>query len=332
MGYIGSHTVVELIQAGFEVVIIDNLCNSNIKVLDGIEGISGERPSFEEIDLCDSPKLKDFFNRQSDIVAVIHFAALKSVGESVREPLKYYQNNLIGTINLLSQMKENRINNLVFSSSCTVYGKPDKLPVTEKTPIKPATNAYGRTKQICEDIIRDTGSAGDLNSILLRYFNPVGAHESCLLGELPVGAPENLVPYLTQTVAGVRDELSVFGNDYDTPDGTGIRDYIHVVDLAKAHVVSLNRLINKNNKEKCEVFNLGAGRGYSVLELINTFDKINGEKVKYKIVERRPGDIEAIYADASLANIELGWKAGLGLEDMLRSAWEWEKKIRGISN
>jgi UDP-glucose 4-epimerase len=330
-GYIGSHTAVELIESGYEVVIVDNLCNSGIETLDGIEKITGTRPAFEQFDLCDMQELRDCCMEYPGIAAIIHFAALKAVGESVEKPLEYYHNNLTSMVNLLLVMREFRIPSLVFSSSCTVYGQPDRLPVTEDSPVKPANSPYGNTKQISEEIIRDTIAATTgLKAISLRYFNPIGAHPSALIGELPLGIPLNLVPYLTQTVAGVRDELHVFGNDYDTPDGTGIRDYIYVVDLARAHVKAISRLLEEKNKQPYEVFNLGTGRGLSVLEVINTFEKATGKKVKYSIYPRRPGDIARVFADTSLANRELGWKADTSLEDTLRSAWEWEKRIRGI--
>jgi UDP-glucose 4-epimerase len=328
-GFIGSHTVVELIQGGYEAIIVDNLLNSRIEALDGIEEITGKRPVFENFDLCDLEKLRACCLKYPEIEAIIHFAALKAVGESVEKPLEYYGNNLISMINILRVMQEFKISSVVFSSSCTVYGQPDKLPVTESSPVKPANSPYGNTKQISEEIIRDTISAiPGLRAIALRYFNPIGAHPSALIGELPVGAPLNLVPYITQTVIGVRDELRVFGNDYDTPDGTGIRDYIYVVDLAKAHVVAIGRLLAGKNKQPFEVFNLGTGKGMSVLEVIHAFEKATGQKVNYKIHPRRPGDISTVYADTSLANNELGWKARASIEETLLSAWNWEKYIR----
>ncbi len=328
-GFIGSHTVVELIESGFEPVIIDNLSNSQLNVLDGIKGITGIKPAFEKFDLCDLSRLREFCSKYKDIKAIIHFAALKAVGESVEKPLEYYSNNLISLMNLLVVMREYGIPHIVFSSSCTVYGQPDKLPVTEESPIKPASSPYGNTKQISEEIIRDTiATIKGIRAISLRYFNPVGAHKSSLIGELPAGTPLNLVPFLTQTVIGIRKELRVFGNDYDTPDGTGIRDYIYVVDLAKAHVRAIDRLISGRNKEPYEVFNLGTGKGLSVLEIIRTFEKATGEKVAYQIHPRRPGDIASVYADTTLANKELGWKADTSLEETLLSAWNWEKKIR----
>jgi UDP-glucose 4-epimerase len=328
-GYIGSHTVVELTGAGYEPVIVDNLYNSQLSVLEGIEGITGKKPAFENFDLCDLEKLREFCRKYNGLKAIIHFAAYKAVGESVEKPLEYYRNNLISLMNLLYVMREFNIPNLVFSSSCTVYGQPDKLPVTEDSLIKPANSPYGNTKQISEEIIRDTVSANPgLQSISLRYFNPIGAHPSALIGELPSGVPLNLVPYITQTVIGIRPELRVFGNDYDTPDGTGIRDYINVVDLAKAHVSAINRLLRQQNTHPYEVFNLGTGKGLSVMEVIRTFEKATGEKVNYHIYPRRSGDISQVYADTSLANRELGWKADTPLEETLRTAWKWEKYIR----
>jgi UDP-glucose 4-epimerase len=332
-GYIGSHTVVELIENGVETLIIDNLSNSQIEVLDHIEKITGIKPSFENFDLCDFGKLHDYCQKHPGIEAIIHFAALKAVGESVEKPLDYYRNNVISMINLLMVMREFNIPNLVFSSSCTVYGQPDRLPVSEGSAIKPANSPYGNTKQICEELIRDTLIAVPaLQAISLRYFNPIGAHKSSLIGELPLGIPLNLVPYITQTAIGIRDELRVFGNDYNTPDGTGIRDYIYVVDLAKAHVKALKRLLDKRNSKSYEVFNLGTGKGLSVLEIIQTFEKVTGLKVNYKIVPRRSGDIASVYADTSLANDELGWKADTSLEEILLSAWNWEKHIRNKTN
>jgi UDP-glucose 4-epimerase len=332
-GYIGSHTVVELIEHGLEPVIIDNLSNSQIEVLDRIEKITGVKPPFENFDLCDLEKLQDYFRRNKDIKAIIHFAALKAVGESVDKPLAYYSNNLISLINLLMVMRDFNIPNLVFSSSCTVYGQPNKLPVTEDSAIQPASSPYGNTKQICEEIIRDTLTAlPELQAIALRYFNPIGAHKSALIGELPLGVPLNLVPYITQTVIGIRNELRVFGNDYNTPDGTGIRDYIYVVDLAKAHVAAIKRLLKNKNSKSFEVYNLGTGKGLSVLEIIHTFEKVTGEKVNYKIVPRRPGDIASVYAETSLANDKLGWAALTPLEETLLSAWNWEKYLHNNTN
>ena len=328
-GYIGSHTTVELIEQGFDVVIIDNLYNSEAEVVDRIRKITGIKPVLEVFDLCDREKVNGFFNNNKDITAVIHFAAYKAVGESVNKPLDYYRNNLLSLVNLLDAMKRGGIPNFVFSSSCTVYGQPKKLPVTEDAPLQPATSPYGNTKQIGEAIIRDTtASDNNIKAISLRYFNPIGAHPSSLIGELPRGVPENLVPYITQTAYGIRDELKVFGNDYDTPDGSCIRDYLHVVDLAKAHVVAVKRLIGKSNTKNYEIFNLGTGNGITVLEAIKSFERVSGINLKYKIVGRREGDIEKIWADPSFANRELGWKTLSSLDEAMRTAWAWEKKIR----
>ena len=327
-GYIGSHTVVELQQAGYEVVIADNLSNSKIDVIDGIEKITGVRPAFEQLDIADSAALRDFFSRNRDINAIIHFAALKAVGESVQIPLEYYKNNLNTIINLLECMKEFNVPNLVFSSSCTVYGQADELPVSEATPRKEAESPYGNTKSISEDIMRDVARVSpELNLLALRYFNPIGAHPSAFIGELPSGVPNNLIPYLTQTVAGIREQLSVFGDDYDTPDGTPIRDYIDVVDLAKAHVIAIKRLLDGKNKANYEFFNIGTGSGVTVLQLINAFEKATGQKVNYKIVGRRAGDIEKVWADTTLANNELGWKAQVPLEETLANTWRWQQKL-----
>lgn len=328
-GCIGSHTVVELMNEGFDVVIIDNLCNSEKSVLDGIAEITGRRPYFEQFDICDKERLDNFFKVYKKLDAIIHFAAYKAVGESVEKPLMYYQNNLTTLMNLLEGMINYNIPHFVFSSSATVYGQPDQLPVTEKAPFKPADSPYGNTKQIAEEIIRDTAKVNPkLKAISLRYFNPIGAHPSALIGELPIGVPNNLVPFITQTAIGIRDELKIFGDDYNTPDGSAIRDYINVVDLAKAHVVSVKRMIESKGKSNLEVFNLGTGKGTSVLELVNTFEKSTGEKIKYKIVGRRTGDVESVYADTKFANKELGWKVEIGLEETLLSAWKWEKHIR----
>ncbi len=328
-GYIGSHTAVELIEEGFEVVIIDNLYNSDAEVVDRIEKITGIRPQFENFDLCDKTKTEQFFNRNRDVEAVIHFAAYKAVGESVNKPLEYYRNNLVSLINLLEAMRNQGKGNLVFSSSCTVYGQPEKLPVSEDAPLKPATSPYGNTKQICEEIIKDTTLCmKEINAISLRYFNPIGAHPSALIGELPRGVPENLVPYITQTAIGLREELKVFGDDYDTPDGSCIRDYLHVSDLAKAHVISVKRLLEKKNRKEFEVFNLGTGKGVSVLEAIHSFERATGVKLKYRITGRRQGDIVKIWADPSLANKELNWKTIYSLDECMKTAWEWEKEIR----
>jgi len=323
-GYIGSHTVVELQNKGFEVIIVDNLSNSHIEVLDGITEITGICPAFEQFNLCDSETTKSFFLKHKDIDAIIHFAAFKAVGESVEKPLKYYHNNLESLINILENIQSNGIKGLVFSSSCTVYGQPDELPVTEDAPIKKAFSPYGNTKQIAEEIISDFISINtDSKAIALRYFNPIGAHKSSKIGELPLGVPSNLVPFITQTAIGIRQQLNVFGNDYDTPDGTCIRD-----DLAKAHVVAVERIIENKNKQNFEVFNLGTGSGASVFEIINSFEKVTNKKLNYKVVARRAGDIEKVYADTKFANEELGWKAETSLEETLLSAWNWEKNYR----
>jgi len=328
-GYIGSHTAVELIEKGYEVIIIDNLSNSEIFIIDRIEKITGIRPKFYEFDLLNEKSLDDFFLANKDINGVIHFAAAKAVGESVQKPVFYYKNNLIGMLNLLNAMTKYQIENFVFSSSCTVYGQPDKLPVTENAPVKEAESPYGYTKQVCENILKDTiNSEVSLKGIALRYFNPIGAHHSGLIGELPIGVPNNLLPFITQTAYGIREELSVFGNDYNTPDGSCIRDYIHVVDLAKAHIVAIERLVNGNNKSSYEMFNLGTGNGFSVLDVIKSFEKVSETKLNYKIVERRAGDIEKIWADTSFANDELGWKAEKDIDEMTLSAWKWEQNYR----
>jgi UDP-glucose 4-epimerase len=328
-GYIGSHTTVELIEEGFEPIIIDNLYNSEAIVVDRIQKITGVKPHLEVFDLCDREKLDRFIQKNNDILAVIHFAAYKAVGESVNKPLEYYRNNLLSLINLLDVMKRHGIPSLVFSSSCTVYGQPEKLPVTEDAPLQPATSPYGNTKQIGESIIRDTTvSDKNLKAISLRYFNPIGAHPSALIGELPRGVPENLVPFLTQTGYGIREELKVFGDDYNTPDGSCIRDYLHVVDLAKAHVIAIKRLIEGKSKTNYEVFNLGTGKGVSVLEAIKSFERVSGIKLKYKIVGRRAGDIEKIWANPSYANKELGWKTLSSLDEAMKTAWDWEKMFR----
>jgi len=326
-GYIGSHTVVELQSKGYDVVVVDNLSNSHKNVLDQIEKITGKKPEFEEFDLVDSVKTADFFKRHSDISGIIHFAAYKAVGESVANPLMYYRNNLVSLVNILEGMNANGIDNLVFSSSCTVYGQPEKLPVAEDAPVQKAMSPYGNTKQISEEIIHDTSAVTNVHAVLLRYFNPIGAHESALIGELPLGVPNNLVPFITQTAIGIRQQLSVFGEDYNTPDGTAIRDYIHVVDLAKAHVVAVDRMIEQNQKKKVEIFNLGTGNGFSVLEVVHSFEKVSGEKLNYKIVDRRPGDVEQVFADTKFANDELGWKAEKSLDEMMLSAWKWEKTL-----
>ncbi len=329
-GYIGSHTTVELIENGYKVIVVDNLSNSQIEVLDGIEKITGTRPDFEKFDLCEKPKVFSLFKKYP-IDAIIHFAALKAVGESVEKPLEYYYNNTASLINLLMSMKKHRTSSFVFSSSCTVYGQPDELPVTEKAPIQKAMSPYGNTKQIAEEIIQDTIHAvPEMKAIALRYFNPIGAHKSSIIGELPLGVPQNLVPFVTQTVAGLREKLRVFGDDYKTPDGTAIRDYIYVSDLAKAHVIAVERMLNNKNKQNFEVFNLGTGKGISVMEIIKTFEKAIGKKVHYEIVGRREGDVEQVWADTSFANKELGWKSDTPLDEALKSSWEWEKKLRNI--
>ena len=329
-GYIGSHTAVELIQAGFDVVIADNLSNSDLQAVEGVRRITSAEVPFEQIDCCDLQAMRRLFERH-EFRSVIHFAASKAVGESVAEPLKYYRNNLLSFLNVVELMCDFGRPNILFSSSCTVYGEPDAQPVTEQTPRKPATSPYGNTKQMCEDILRDSLAAYEgLKGIALRYFNPIGAHPSALIGELPRGVPQNLVPYITQTAAGIRECLSVFGDDYPTPDGSNIRDYIDVVDLAKAHVAAIRRMIEDRNKARYEVFNIGTGRGVSVLELVHRFEQVNRLKLNYKIVGRRAGDIVAIWADPSYANNELGWRAERSLDETLAAAWKWEKHIRGI--
>lgn len=329
-GYIGSHTVVELQKAGFDVVIIDNLSNSEIGILDRIKKITGVMPKFEKLDLVSAPDVNNFFEKYKNISSVIHFAALKSPAESVKKPLLYYKNNILGLMNLLDAMLAYKKSDLVFSSSCSVYGKPDELPVSENSPTKKAESPYGNTKKISEEIIADTANEneGVFKAISLRYFNPIGAHESGLIGELPRGIPANLVPYVTQTAIGLREQVIVYGNDYETFDGTGIRDYIHVVDLAKAHVIAIKRLLEDQNKSNVEIFNLGTGKGTSVLEIIETFERANNIKLNYKIVERRPGDIAKVWADTRLANKELGWRAEKTVADALSSAWKWEKNYR----
>ena len=332
-GYIGSHTVVELMQQGYEVVIVDNLSNSDKNVLEGITAITGKAPAFEQVDCNDAQALEQVFARYTDIEAVIHFAASKAVNESVEQPLKYYRNNLLSLITLLEQMKAHGVHHVVFSSSCTVYGQPstEHLPVDETAPIQIALSPYGNTKQINEEILRDQAYAdASLHATILRYFNPVGAHPSAMIGELPNGVPQNLLPFVTQTAAGLRQQLKVYGNDYNTPDGSCIRDYIYVVDLAKAHVKAVERMLAGLPEEQVEVFNLGTGRGLSVLELVNTFIEVNGVDVPYEIVGRREGDIEQVWAKPDKANNVLGWSADTPIEDVLKSAWQWEKKIRGI--
>ena len=329
LGFIGSHTVVELQNEGFEVVIIDDCSNSSENVLSGITAITGKKPIFEKLDLKEKSKVEEFFQRYHDIEGVIHFAASKAVGESVEKPLLYYENNIGTLVYLLKELSKKDRSSFIFSSSCTVYGQADKMPITEDAPVKEAESPYGNTKQMGEEIIRDTCKVTpNLNAIALRYFNPMGAHPSAEIGELPIGVPQNLVPFITQTGAGLRDQLSVFGDDYPTPDGTCVRDYIYVVDLAKAHVVALQRLLADKNKSNYEVFNVGTGKGSTVLEVIKSFDKVSGKKLNYKIVDRRPGDITSAYADTTLANEELGWKSQYTLDEAMKSAWVWEQKIR----
>ena len=328
-GYIGSHTVVELQESGYEVVIVDNLSNSRADVVDYIGQITGTRPAFEQADCRDLDALDEIFARHGQIDAIIHFAASKAVGESVQKPLLYYRNNIVSLINLLELMPRYGVKGIVFSSSCTVYGQPDVLPVTEAAPIKKAESPYGNTKQINEEIIQDTVCSGaPISAVLLRYFNPIGAHPSALIGELPNGVPMNLVPFITQTAIGIRPQLSVFGDDYGTPDGSCIRDYINVVDLAKAHVFAISRMLEGKQAEQVEVFNIGTGRGLSVLELIHAFEAATGVKLNYRIAPRRAGDIEQVWADPRKANDVLGWKATTGIEDTLRSAWNWQLKLR----
>ncbi|AIZ41415.1 UDP-glucose 4-epimerase GalE [Cellulophaga baltica] len=329
LGFIGSHTVVELQNKGFEVVIIDDLSNSSEKVLDGIVAITGKKPLFEKIDLKEKSKVEDFFKRHTDVQGVIHFAASKAVGESVEKPLLYYENNIGTLVYLLKELSKKDKASFIFSSSCTVYGQADKMPITEDAPVKTAESPYGNTKQMGEEIISDTCKVvPSLNAIALRYFNPMGAHPSTEIGELPIGVPQNLVPFITQTGMGLRDQLSVFGDDYPTSDGTCVRDYIHVVDLAKAHVVALQRLFEAKNKANYEVFNLGTGKGSTVLEVIKSFEKVSGKKLNYKIVPRRSGDITEAYANTEKANNELGWKAESTLDEAMKSAWDWEQKVR----
>ncbi|RTY86925.1 UDP-glucose 4-epimerase GalE [Flavobacterium sp. RSP15] len=328
LGFIGSHTVVELQNEGFEVVVVDNLSNTSLSVLDGIQNITGKVPTFEKLDLREKEKVQDFFKRHYDISGVIHFAASKAVGESVENPLLYYENNINALVYVLQELQQKPEANFIFSSSCTVYGQAETMPITENASIQTAMSPYGNTKQIGEEIITDTAKVTNINAILLRYFNPIGAHPSTEIGELPIGVPQNLVPFITQTGFGLRKELSVYGDDYPTPDGTAVRDYIHVVDLAKAHVIALQRLLNKKNTAKVETFNLGTGTGSSVLEVIHTFEKVSGKKLPYKIVGRREGDITSAYANTDKANTILGWKAQSTLEQAMASAWKWEQKIR----
>ena len=328
LGFIGSHTVVELQNEGYEVLIIDNLSNSSIDVLGQITSITGKQPVFENLDLKNQHELKTFFKSNKNIEGIIHFAASKAVGESVEKPLEYYHNNISSLIYLLEEMKNSNVSNFIFSSSCTVYGQADIMPITESAPFKPAESPYGNTKQIGEEIISDSSKVSNLRAIALRYFNPIGAHGSAVIGELPIGIPQNLIPYVTQTAAGIRKELSIFGGDYPTSDGTAIRDYIHVVDLAKAHTVAMKRLLDRKNKSPFEVFNIGTGKGTSVLEVIKAFEKVTNQPLNYNIVGRREGDIIEAYADTSLANTELKWKAELNLEEALDSAWKWQLTLK----
>lgn len=331
LGFIGSHTVVELQNKGYEVVIIDDLSNASIDVLQGITSITGVAPEFEKLDLKDKLTVQSFFEKHKDIVGVIHFAASKAVGESVENPLLYYENNLNTLVYMLKAVVNLNEANFIFSSSCTVYGQADKMPITEDAPTKPAESPYGNTKQIGEEIIKDTCNiCSKLQAISLRYFNPIGAHHSAKIGELPIGVPQNLVPFITQTAAGIREQLLVYGNDYPTPDGTCIRDYIHVVDLAKAHVIALERVLNNKNTNNYEIFNLGTGKGSSVLEVIKSFEKVSGKNLNYTFAPRRAGDVIQAYADTSKANEVLGWKAESTLDDAVLSAWNWEKQVRNL--
>lgn len=328
-GFIGSHTTVELQNAGYEVVIVDNLSNSQANVIDGIEKITGVRPAFEQVDLRDLDATEAVFKKYPAISGIIHFAASKAVGESVEKPLMYYRNNILSLVNLLELMPKYGVKGIIFSSSCTVYGQPDHLPATEETPIKKAESPYGNTKQINEEIIQDTVRSGSpIKSIILRYFNPIGSHPSAIIGEMPNGVPQNLIPYLTQTAIGIREKLSVFGDDYNTPDGSCIRDYIYVVDLAKAHVCAMTRIMEDRTEEPVEVYNIGTGQGTSVLELINAFEKATGVKLNYQIVGRRAGDIEKVWGNVDKANRVLGWKADTPLEEVLATAWKWQLALR----
>nr|WP_314898219.1 UDP-glucose 4-epimerase GalE [uncultured Flavobacterium sp.] len=329
LGFIGSHTVVELQNEGFEVVIIDNLSNSSEEVLKGIVAITGKTPVFEKLDLREKTAVQDFFKRHSDVAGVIHFAASKAVGESVKDPLLYYENNINTLIYLLQELQQKQEAHFIFSSSCTVYGQAETMPITESAAIQPAMSPYGNTKQIGEEIIADIAKVSGIKAILLRYFNPIGSHPSTEIGELPIGVPQNLVPFITQTGIGLRKELSIYGDDYPTPDGTCVRDYIHVVDLARAHVIALQRLVNKKNLDKIETFNLGTGTGSSVLEVITAFEKASGQKLPYKIVDRREGDVISAYANTEKANNILGWKTQSTLEEAIASAWKWEQTVRG---
>jgi len=328
LGFIGSHTVVELQNENFEVIVIDNLSNSSIDVLDGIKRITGKKPLFEQIDLRDKAAVHAFFKKHDDVEGVIHFAASKAVGESMKEPLLYYENNVASLVYILQELQKKPEANFIFSSSCTVYGQAEVMPIAETTPIQTAMSPYGNTKQIGEEIIADVTKVSTINAILLRYFNPIGAHPSAEIGELPMGVPQNLVPFITQTGMGLRASLSVYGDDYPTVDGTCVRDYIHVVDLAKAHVIALQRLIDKKNAEKLEIFNLGTGTGSSVLEVIKAFEKVSGLKLPYTIVSRREGDVTSVFANTDKANTILGWKTQSTLEEAIASAWKWEQKVR----
>lgn len=329
-GFIGSHTTVELQQAGYKVVIVDNLSNSNSNVIDGIEKITGIRPAFEQVDCCDMEAMEGVFNKYPEIAGIIHFAASKAVGESVEKPLMYYRNNIISLVNLLELMPKHNVKGIIFSSSCTVYGQPSKenLPVTEEAPIQKALSPYGNTKQINEEIIQDyVHSGAPIKSVILRYFNPIGAHPSGLIGELPIGVPMNLIPFVTQTAIGIREQLKVFGNDYDTPDGTCIRDYIYVVDLAKAHVKAMQRVLDIDGTDAVEIFNIGTGKGVSTLEVIQAFERASGVKLNWTFAPRREGDIEKVWGNVDKANNVLGWKADSNLDDVLRSAWNWQVSL-----
>jgi UDP-glucose 4-epimerase len=328
MGYIGSHTCVALIDEGYEVIIIDNLSNAELTTLDGIEKITGVKPLFHEIDLQDTKATTGTFLEYKDAIAVIHFAALKAVGESVDHPIKYYKNNILSLVNVMEAMKQATVPKLIFSSSCTVYGQAKELPVSESSPILKANSPYGNTKQICEEILIDESQTEtSISSISLRYFNPIGAHPSAIIGELPLGVPNNLMPYITQTAAGIRTELSVFGSDYNTPDGTAIRDYIHVMDLAQAHIDAMKKLMVNSSNKKYDCFNVGTGNGISVLEVIQSFEKMSGKKLKYRLAPRRAGDVEAIYAQTEKSNKELGWKPKYNLDDMTDTAWKWQQSL-----
>ena len=327
LGFIGSHTVVELQHAGFEVIIIDDLSNSTLDVLDNIFEITGKKPDFHQVDLKVKSDVKKFFDK-TKVDGIIHFAAFKAVGESVQKPLDYYENNIGSLVYLLQEMRDRNIDNFIFSSSCTVYGQADELPITENAPTKPAESPYGNTKQIGEEIIREASKAYNFNAIALRYFNPIGAHDSIKIGELPLGVPQNLIPFITQTAVGIRKELSIFGDDYPTKDGTALRDYIHVVDLAKAHIAALQRLLDKKNKDNFEFFNVGTGKGSSVLEIVKSFEKVSSKKLNYKIVGRREGDVTAAYADTTLASKELNWKTEKTLDEALESAWKWQQSLK----